>query len=423
MTRVGSEALSSSRQGRSRAAWTLIDQVIVSVRNFAMLFLVIKSSSPSVVGAFGLVYTGYFLAMAIVRGLAGDPLVVRFSGAPQPRWARATSESLAAVIVLSLVGAVLLTCPLAFSQGEVYVGLCALGWSLFALLAQDHLRLAMFARARPVEAAVNDLVVLAVSLVCFAALWQSDHVTIPSVLAAWAVASVVGAALGLRTLRVGVAWSGWRGWLKGHRDLGPAFAADAVANRGTEQLGNIAVGAIAGLSALGAITTCRTLFAPLTTVQTGVNAFLMPEVSRRVAANDLGRLRGMVHGAAWSLGAVMMLTGVALALVPDSVGVDLLGPNWQAAIAIVVPMTVFSALNAIGFGYWAAMKALARARRVLVVRTVGGLSGVVATTIGALHGAGGAVWGMSCGAMVTASWLCWDFHREVGERKGVTVVT
>ena len=180
---------------------------------------------------------------------------------------------------------------------------------------------------------------------------------------------------------------------------------------------------IAGLGAVGAITTSRTLFAPLTTVQTGVNAYLMPEVSRHVAANDLERLRATVHALAGALAGLMVLTGLALLAVPDSIGVAALGQNWYAGMDLVVPMTVFSALNAVGFGYWAAMKALARARHVLVIRAVGGVCGVAAAIVGAFHGARGATWGMAGGALVTAVWLAWEFHRELVKREGAHVVT
>ena len=230
----GTHDVRAPMAGRTRGTWTLLDQVIVSVRNFAALLLVIKASDADVVGAFGIVYTTYFLLMAVVRGLAGDPLVVRYAGASHREWARATSESLATVVVVALLCGCLGTVPLAVSRGEVWIGLCALGWFSCLLLAQDHLRLAMFARARPDQASRNDLLVLLVSLICFAGLWRLDLVTIPSVLAAWALASAVGTIVALRTLQLRVVWRAWSRWLRQHRDLGPAFAADAVANRGTD---------------------------------------------------------------------------------------------------------------------------------------------------------------------------------------------
>ena len=409
--------------GRARAGWTLADQVVVSARNFALLWLFIKTTDSVSVGTFGIIYTTYFLAMAVVRGFAGDPLVVRFSGASPRSLARATSSSLVVVVVLSAVSAALLSLPLALSRDPLWIGLSVLGSTLFLLLAQDHLRLAMFAGSRPDHATANDVGVLGVLVLLLLALAHEHQVSIPLVLLAWGAASLAGALAAIRQLGVTLSGSEWRDWLRDHVDLGPAFAADAVSNRGAEQVSNVAVSLVAGLTALGSITACRTLFAPLTTIQTGVNAFLMPEVSRRAARHDVSRLRHMVDAISCGLGLIMILTGALLLLVPPEFGERIFAGNWGGAADLIVPMTAFSALNAVGFGYWAAMKALSRARRTLVVRTAGGLAGVVAATIGATRGAAGATWGMSAGALVTACWLGWEFRRELVRREVVHVAS
>ena len=65
------------------AGWGLADQALSSLTNFALSFVVARSFSTDVLGAFALVFSSYLLFLNIARPLAMQPLLIRFSGAPR----------------------------------------------------------------------------------------------------------------------------------------------------------------------------------------------------------------------------------------------------------------------------------------------------------------------------------------------------
>ncbi len=405
-------------QGTARAAWSLVDQVLVSARNFLLLFIVIRSMSSADVGTFGLVYASFFFLLALVRGLAGDPLVVRSSGLDEAAWRAQLGDSGGAVIVVGSASAVLLCAGGLAYDATLARAIAALGVALVPLLLQDHLRLGLFAQGRPRSASANDAFVLVAQMAGAGALAVQGRIDVVSIILLWGASAVAGVLIGVRQCGTGPRLSAWRRWFADQRDLAPAFAADAVANRGTEQVSNMILSAISGLPALGALTAARTLFAPLTTVQTGVNAFLMPEVARRIRTAQTAGVNAVVASASAAMGAFMVVMGIALWLVPDAVGRWAFSDNWAPAHAVLAPMTVFSCANAISFGYWAGLKAKQRARRTLLIRSCGGIAQIAFVSGGArLGGVSAAIWGMAAAAVLTAGWLSWEFHTVRQEDK------
>jgi hypothetical protein len=72
-----------------RLGWGVADQVVSSVTNFAVSIYVVRTLGAVQFGAFGLAYVTYGFALNASRGLATDPLMVRFSGTDLPTWRRA----------------------------------------------------------------------------------------------------------------------------------------------------------------------------------------------------------------------------------------------------------------------------------------------------------------------------------------------
>jgi len=71
-----------------RVGWGLADQAVSSITNFAVGIVVARSLGPVEFGIFGLAWVTYAVLLNISRGLATDPLAVRFSGAPTASWRR-----------------------------------------------------------------------------------------------------------------------------------------------------------------------------------------------------------------------------------------------------------------------------------------------------------------------------------------------
>ena len=81
------------RRVARRFGWGLADQAMSSVSNAAVSFYVAKELGATQFGAFSLAYVTYSFALNASRGLATDPLVVRYSNADPAggggRWRRA----------------------------------------------------------------------------------------------------------------------------------------------------------------------------------------------------------------------------------------------------------------------------------------------------------------------------------------------
>ena len=70
----------------ARLGWGVADQGVSSLGNFAFSILIAKALSPSDFGAFAIAWVTYGMILNVSRGLATDPLVVRFSHADPSAW-------------------------------------------------------------------------------------------------------------------------------------------------------------------------------------------------------------------------------------------------------------------------------------------------------------------------------------------------
>src|SRR5690349_10941084 len=97
------------RQASRRLSWGVADQAMSSVSNFAVNIYIARTLGAVQYGAFGLAYVTYGFAINASRGLATDPLLVRFSGTDLPVWRRAVADCTGAAIAVGFaVGACVL---------------------------------------------------------------------------------------------------------------------------------------------------------------------------------------------------------------------------------------------------------------------------------------------------------------------------
>lgn len=381
---------------RRRAVWALLDQGISSVSNFLLLILALRSSTAAEAGAFGLTYTTFFLLLMLGRAVSGDPMNVRHVSESRERWRISAGHALGAALSASLILAIGLAVVAWPFDGPMRLSLCALAIGLPALLLQDALRLCYLAAGDARAACLNDGLMLVAQIAAFGALHIFVGLSANLLLLVWAASAGVAALAGILGTGLTPAPRSTASWLRAHRDLTPAFAADYATNRGAEQGASVVTSAFAGLAALGAVTASRTLFAPATTIQTGLNSFLLPEIARLRSEGRVAGVRRIMWGLSAATAALMVLTGVAIALIPETAGQALLADNWSVAKSTLLEMTIFSVVNAIAFSAWLTMRGLGQAVAVLQLRTAFGVQLVLATALGAhWGGAPGAIWGMT----------------------------
>ena len=75
-----------------RLSWGIADQAISSITNFAVSIYVARSLGDVQFGAFSLAYITYPFVLNASRGLATDPLMVRFSSVSLKAWRRAVAD-------------------------------------------------------------------------------------------------------------------------------------------------------------------------------------------------------------------------------------------------------------------------------------------------------------------------------------------
>ena len=81
------------RQPGRRLGWGLADQAMSSLTNVAVSIYVARELGAAQFGAFSLAYVTYAFALNASRGLATDPLMVRFSGADLADVAAAVAQT------------------------------------------------------------------------------------------------------------------------------------------------------------------------------------------------------------------------------------------------------------------------------------------------------------------------------------------
>ncbi|MEY9988419.1 O-antigen/teichoic acid export membrane protein [Streptomyces sp. V4I8] len=397
------KAATARRAIAGRLSWGLADQAASSMSNFAVGIYVARSLGVTAFGVFSLAWVTYGVVLNVSRGLATDPLVVRFSGVPEASWRGAVARSSGTALTVGVaLGAVSLVAGLVL-DGRVGPAFACLGVILPGLLLQDAWRFAFFAAGAGRKAFVNDLVwgVALVPAMVLAARVGS----VAAFVLAWGGSAAVAAGYGCLQCGIRPRLTGVREWLREHRDLGSRYLVENVSNSGASQLRAYGLGAIVGVGAVGVVRGAELLLGPFLAVLMGLSLVTVAEAARvlRRAPHRLGTFCLLLGG---GQAAAALLWGGALLLVPDRLGELVLGGVWNSASELIVPVTLGVAGAGLGTGAAAGLRALGVARRSLhaglfasTCYVAGGLGGaVVVGTVGSAWGVaaatlcGSAVW-------------------------------
>ncbi|MCF3122855.1 hypothetical protein IPZ68_24570 [Streptomyces arenae] len=386
-----------------RLSWGLADQAASSLSNFVVGIYVARSLGLAAFGVFSLAWVTYGVVLSVSRGLATDPLVVRFSGVSDASWRGAVARSSGTALgVGGAIGAVCLVVGLALG-GELGTAFACLGVMLPGLLLQDAWRYAFFAAGAGRKAFANDLV-WGVALV--PAMVAAARVgSVAAFVLAWGASAAVAGAYGILQSGIGPRLTGAREWLRAHHDLGSRYLIENVCTSGASQLRAYGLGVIVGVSAVGVVRGAELLLGPFMAVLMGLSLVTVAEAARvlRRAPHRLG-LFCLLLGGAQAVAA--LLWGAALLLMPDRLGELALGDVWSSASGLIVPAVLGVAGAGLGTGAAAGLRALGAARRSLRSQLFastcyvgGGLGGAaVAGTLGSAWGVaaatvcGSAVW-------------------------------
>ncbi|MHA6784809.1 hypothetical protein ACVGOW_28010 [Pseudonocardia saturnea] len=395
------------RASMGRVSWGLADQAVSSITNFTVGILVARSLGLVEFGAFSLAWVTYAVIINLSRGLATDPLLVRFSGVPVATWRTAVAQSSSTALLVGLAaGAASLLAGLVIG-GVVGSGFVALGIVLPALLLQDSWRYAFFAAGQGRRAFFNDAV-WAVALVP-AMFLAVPYGSVFALVLAWGAAGAVAAGYGLVQVKVLPRLNGIGPWLTRHRDLGLRYMLENVSISGAEQLRMYGLGAIAGLASVGAVRGAQLLLAPFFAVLMGLSLVSVPEAARvlRRSPRRLPLFCILLGGGEAIAG---ILWGLALLIaLPDEVGQQLLGSAWESSSALIVPTTLVVMGGGLLDGASAGLRALGASRRSLRAKLISSAAYLACGLAGAaVGGAAGSVWGVAAAIYFAVAVTWWQ---------------
>ncbi|MFC6156378.1 MATE family efflux transporter [Kribbella jiaozuonensis] len=397
-----------------RLTWGLADQAVTSLVSFLVGVVVARQLGALEFGAFSLAWVTYGVVLNISRGLATDPLAVRFSGLERPVWRTAVAKSSGMAIVVGLGAGVICALVGLLLGGHAGKAFIALGIVLPGLMLQDSWRFAFFASGQGGKAFVSDIT-WALGLVPLLYLASQNASVIRFVLA-WGGAGIFAALVSGLQAGVLPRPALARRWLSEHKDLSLRYLTENLTLSGAYQLRIYGLGAFAGVAAVGTVRGAEMLLGPFFIVLSGIGLVAVPEAARVLRRSvralpifclALGGAQAMA-ALAWGL--------LLLFALPDAWGHALLGEVWLTASALVLPATLSVACAGFNTGAAAGLRALGIARRSLKAQLcasafylVGGVLG------GALDGARGSAWGAACATFAAA--FVWWYTLRIGVRE------
>ena len=397
---VKSRISDAARDSLGRVSWGLMDQAASSLTNFAAGIVVARGLGVADFGLFTIVWVTYLVALNLSRGVATDPLMVRYSAVSVADWRRGVAKSSGTAAAIGLLLGLLILVTGMVVGGVLGSGLVALGVVLAGLLLQDSWRFAFVARGDGRSAFVNDMVwgALLVPGLVIAGL----HGTVFAFVLAWGLAGNLAAVVGMLQARLLPQPQLARAWCIENRTLSTRYAVENVSASGAGQIRMCGLGAIAGFADVGAVRGAELLMGPFYLIMMGLSLVSVSEASRQLQVSRSRMLRFCAL-----LGGVQAAAAVAWGLVilalPDSVGAFVLGDVWAPASHLLLPAAVSVIAAGLCTGGATGLRALGASRRSLRAQLFHSAAYVIASLTGALlSGARGSFWGLAIAVSLSA---------------------
>jgi hypothetical protein len=286
----------------------------------------------------------------------------------------------------------------AFVHGILGDVLLAIGVMMPGLLVLDIWRYAFFAAARGMWAFIVDLSLVALLFTALGLIAVSGSVSAVWPILAWGGSAAV-VAIGT-TFRAGVLprplWA--RKWWAEQRELAGRYVAESVTDSVAIMLSYNGIAFIAGLAAVGALRAATLVVGPVGILLQGTSLVAIAEGVRLLNTSGRRLRNGCLLLSAALTGATVAW-GIVSFAIPDSVGRALLGPTWESARSVLLPVVVATAGTSTSVGAWVGLRALGAARQSLRARAIHSLvMPIFALSGAAILGTQGAAWGLAATA-------------------------
>jgi O-antigen/teichoic acid export membrane protein len=399
-----------------RFGWGLADQAVSSLTNFAVSLYVAHSLGLVQFGAFALAYVTYSFILNASRGLATDPLLVRFSGAQQPAWRRAVGSCTGTALAVGLVGGAAMLAVAMLLSGTARIAFFAMGLTMPGLMLQDSWRFAFFAASRGGQAFLNDMIWAAAMVPGLLALRFTGRETVLWFVLVWGASANVAAAAGPIQARVIPRLLDARTWVMRHRDLAFRYLAENTAFSGAAQLRITFLGVISGLAAVGSVQAAWVLMGPFLAALMGISLVTVPEAARLLKQSPR-KLKLFCLAIGGGMAFAALVWGIVLQIaLPLGIGHIVLRSLWRLTYPLVLPVTIWVMATCLTVGAGAGLRALGASRRSLRAMVISSVTLVVASVLGSLaDDAIGAVRGMAIAGVIAVVAWWWQLRAALGE--------
>ena len=246
------------RQVLGRLSWGIADQAVSSLGNFLLGVFVARLMGAASLGALGLAFVAYAIALNCSRALSTDAVMVRFSAAGKENWRDAVAAATGVALMVGAVsGVVCIGLGVALQQltpgSEAGAAFIALGIVLPGLMFQDSWRSAFFAAGQGAKTFANDTVWTVLMVGVLAAGYVADFKGITFALLVFGGTAWIAGLFGIWQSRILPRPALAISWLRKHRDLGQRFLIENVVLGAGGQIRSLVVAATGGLAAAGAI--------------------------------------------------------------------------------------------------------------------------------------------------------------------------
>lgn len=391
-----------------RAGWSIADQAISSLTNFAIAIIAARLLDTEDFGGFAAALAVYFFAASLTRATCGELLIIRHSAGEAHSQARA---ALGGALLLGLMASAVAAAGWFLFDGAFGSALAALTFTLPGLLLQDTFRYLFVAEGRPPAAFANDAVWAGAQIVLVGGVVIADEVTTFTIVLTWGLAATVATVVGFVQARCLPDLRAASSWFRKNRELWPRYLGEFFATMGAWQVMLLAVGAIAGLTAVGGLRAAQVLYGPLHFVFYGARLAVIPEGVR-----DHARGATVYFRQALQTGAVLVLLAAGWTLVivflPDSIGEALLGDSWADASEVRLSFGLYMVTQAAIIGATVGLRIVVAAASSLGAAM---LSAVVIIAIPAATATSGDLvaigWAVAAGGAIGAVAWWWQLTR------------
>jgi O-antigen/teichoic acid export membrane protein len=362
--------LQQVRRVGSRLGWGVADQGVASLTNFLLNIFIARTLGAQQFGAFTLAYVTYGVANNMSRGLAIEPLLVRYSGTKMKTWRRATSACGGTALLVGLVTGICALAAGIVAGGTTGMAFLGLGLMLPGLMLQDSWRYAFFAVRLGRHAFINDMVWAVVQVPLLLILKATGHANVFWLVIAWGAGAYAGAAVGVLQARTLPSLTRALSWLTMHRDLGPRFLAENVGGNAASTLQSYMVSSLLGLESVGYMQSANVLMGPFKILSFGFSMITIPEAATLMRRDPRKAIKYCAAVSIGQTGLAALWTVALLIGLPLGLGHLMLGGMWKNAYPLVLPTALAVIANSAASGAGTGLHAMGAAKRSLRVALI-----------------------------------------------------